>query len=124
MVTNNSSLNYQLLIDNIVNNSQVIINNSCSQQSYYMKNFRLINSLFLPSANSLIISLIYANNSVVYSSALAEGSIIKLVENNVNIFNTCFVGYIASVEISQNCYSGLSITLVCFSLFSNFLIFT
>jgi hypothetical protein len=70
----------------------------------------------MPTASSLIVNLACKPNDNIYSLSIAEGNIVKLIENHANVSYVTFVGYVASVEIAQTVRSGLESTLICFPL--------
>lgn len=51
-------INYQILIYNIINNSQIIIENATfkNTQDYSISSFRILNNIFLPNAIVCLIS--------------------------------------------------------------------
>ncbi|MFN8770048.1 MAG: hypothetical protein ACK52I_24025 [Pseudomonadota bacterium] len=124
--TNNIS--YTISIFNIINNQNNIISNETNDingllSNYGIERIFIINNLFMPLSNSAVIDLTYSGNNhsgnkkaKLFNSALAEGNIVKIDEVFNGVYKAVFVGYIATVNISQGTQTGLNLTLNCLSL--------
>jgi hypothetical protein len=81
----NYTINYQLSIYDIIDNSQVMVSNLIAIEApYLLQAFKLTNNLFLLNVSSLMISLIYTSKTTIYNNSITEGNIVKLVENKDN----------------------------------------
>ncbi|MFN8769821.1 MAG: hypothetical protein ACK5Z5_09065 [Neisseriaceae bacterium] len=121
-----NNISYTISIFDIFNNQNNIISNDTNDLNGLLSNYGIerifiINNLFMPLSNSAVIDLTYSANNPktkLFNPALAEGNIVKIDEVFNGNYKTVFVGYIATVNISQDTQTGLNFTLDCLSLLS------
>lgn len=119
-----NNLSYMVSIFDIITNQNNIISNDTNDingllSNYGIEHILIMNNLFMPLANIATIDLTYSasnNKTKLFTTALAEGNLVKIEEVFNNTYKTVFVGYIGTVDIVQDTQSGLNITLNCLSL--------
>lgn len=119
------SLNYYIKIFNILDSSQITINDANLNQSvsapYILEEIDVTNNIFNPSDNIATIRLSYfelVNSTAVITPAIYTGNVIQIFEAVNNEIGTCiFVGYISSFDLQQSTRdSGTLILLNCESI--------